>query len=219
MNRHSIIIALTARLALLSSISFGGFPTVLPDVRTFVVTTHGWMTNQDFADFFALAQAIPGPNMILMMSFVGWKVWGIPGAIASALATFGPPCVMYFTAYRLWDRLRAASWQRILRAGLVPVTVGLVIASGTVREMRAIVGHKRITCFTALPAELVASWPGVESARRERGRLQITAGNADAIVKRLLAADADFQDLEVHSAGLAEAFTELTQESTQEVAS
>jgi chromate transporter len=132
MNSASVPIALTAHLALLSSISFGGFPTVLPDVRNFVVATHGWMTDQDFANLFALAQAIPGPNMILMMSFIGWKVWGIPGAIASALATFAPPCAIYFAAYRLWDRFRAAPWQRIVRGGLVPVTVGLVIAGGTV---------------------------------------------------------------------------------------
>jgi chromate transporter len=91
MNSPSATVALTAHLALLSSISFGGFPTVLPDVRNFVVANHDWMTNQDFANFFALAQAVPGPNMILMMSFVGWKVWGIPGAIASALATSAPP--------------------------------------------------------------------------------------------------------------------------------
>ena len=115
MNSPSALIALTAHLALLSSISFGGFPTVLPDVRNFVVVTHGWMTDQEFANFFAMAQAIPGPNMILMMGFVGWKVGGIPGAVASALRTFGPPCAMYFVAYRLWDRFRDAPWQRIVR--------------------------------------------------------------------------------------------------------
>jgi chromate transporter len=125
-------VALTAQLALLSSISFGGFPTVLPDVRNFVVATHGWMTDQEFANIFAIAQSIPGPNMILMMSFVGWKVWGIPGAIASAFATFGPPCVMYFASYRLWHRWRDAAWQRVVRGGLVPVTIGLVIAGGVV---------------------------------------------------------------------------------------
>jgi chromate transporter len=125
-------IALTAQLALLSSISFGGFPTVLPDVRNFVVVAHGWMTDQEFANLFAIAQSIPGPNMILMMSFVGWKVWGIPGAIVSAVATFGPPCLIYFTSYRLWHRFRDAAWQRVVRGGLVPVTVGLVIASGVV---------------------------------------------------------------------------------------
>jgi chromate transporter len=125
-------VALTAQLALLSSISFGGFPTVLPDVRNFVVVAHGWMTDQEFANLFAVAQSIPGPNMILMMSFVGWRVWGIPGAIVSAFATFGPPCLIYFTSYRLWHRFRDAAWQRMVRGGLVPVTIGLVIASGVV---------------------------------------------------------------------------------------
>lgn len=137
MSGPSALIALTAHLALLSSISFGGFPTVLPDVRNFVVASHGWMTDQEFADCFAVAQTIPGPNMILMMSFVGLKVWGLPGAVASAAATFMPPCAMYFAAYRLWHRFRDAPWQRIVRGGLVPVTVGLVIASGTVMARAA----------------------------------------------------------------------------------
>jgi ABC-2 type transport system ATP-binding protein len=101
---------------------------------------------------------------------------------------------------------------------VVVLAKGRVISSGTVPEMRAIVGHKRIACSTSLSAEAVASWQGVQSVRRDRGRLQITASNAEVVVKRLVAADADFQDLEVQSAGLAEAFTELTQETTQEPA-
>jgi chromate transporter len=132
MNNSSTLIALTIRLTLLSSISFGGFPTILPDVRDFVVANHGWITDQDFTNSFALAQAVPGPNMILMMSFVGWKVWGIPGALTSALATFAPPCAIYFAAYRMWDRFRGAPWQHVARLGLVPITVGLVIGSGIV---------------------------------------------------------------------------------------
>src|SRR3954465_2884774 len=132
MTHSSDAVALTMRVALLSSISFGGFPTVLPDVRAFVVATHGWLTDQEFNNLFALAQAIPGPNMILMMSFVGWQVWGLPGAIASAFATFGPPCTMYFASYCLWDRFRDAGWQPIVRGGLIPVTIGLVVASGVV---------------------------------------------------------------------------------------
>lgn len=131
------LVTLALHLALLSAISFGGFPTVLPDVRDLVVATEGWMTDQEFADFFAMAQAIPGPNMILMMSFIGWKIAGVPGAVASACATFGPPCALYFIGYRLWDRFRDARWQPIVRSGLVPVTVGLVIASGVVMARAA----------------------------------------------------------------------------------
>jgi chromate transporter len=35
-------------------------------------------------------------------------------------------------AYRLWDRFRAAPWQRLVRLGLAPVAVALVIARGIV---------------------------------------------------------------------------------------
>src|ERR1700739_753973 len=73
MTGPSAPLALTVHLAWGSSISFGGFPTVLPDFRDFIVGTNRWMTNQEFANLFAMAQSIPGPNMILMMSFVGWK--------------------------------------------------------------------------------------------------------------------------------------------------
>jgi chromate transporter len=132
--------ALTMHLTLLSSISFGGFSSVLPDVRNFVVFVHGWMTDREFANFFALSQAIPGPNMILMMSFVGWKVWGIPGALTSALATFGPPCVMYFVVYRTWDRFHASPWRHIVRVRLLPVTTGLVLAGGIVMARAADAG-------------------------------------------------------------------------------
>jgi chromate transporter len=152
MSNHSALVALSVHLALVSLISFGGFPTVLPDVHNFVVASHGWATDQDFANFFAMAQMIPGPNLILMMSFVGWKVAGFPGAVASAIATFGPPCSIYLIAYRLWDRFRHAAWQEIVRRGLVPVTLGLVVASGTVMARAADPGWQSavVTIVTAV---------------------------------------------------------------------
>ena len=139
MNSPSASVALAAHLALLSSISFGGFPSVLPDVHNFV-TANGWVTDREFANFFAVSQVMPGPNMILMMSFIGLKVGGIPGAMASAFATFGPPCLMYYTAYRMWDRFRDRPWQQILRRGLAPLTIGLVIAGGYVMARAADTG-------------------------------------------------------------------------------
>jgi chromate transporter len=137
MSDPAAIGVLSGHLALLSSISFGGIPSVLPDIRNFVVTAHGWLTDREFANCFAVAQVIPGPNMILMMSYIGWKVAGFPGAIASAFATLGPPCTMYYSGYRLWDRFREARWQRITRAGIAPLTIGLIIAGGAVMARTA----------------------------------------------------------------------------------
>ena len=92
-------IALTTHLALLSSISFGGFSSVLPDVRNFVVFTHDWMTDREFANFFALAQAIAGPNMILMMSFIGWRCGVSQGRLRARLqhSAHLAPCTSLLT--------------------------------------------------------------------------------------------------------------------------
>jgi len=89
---------------------------------------------------------------------------------------------------------------------------GRMVAFGTVSEIRAHVVRKRISCATTLTAEEVATWPEVQSASRDQQRLHITASHAETVVRRLLAADEELEELEVHRAGLAEAFTELTQE-------
>lgn len=95
------------------------------------------------------------------------------------------------------------------------VAKGRLIASGTVSEMRALVVRKRITCRTTLTTEQVAGWPDVQTVTRDQHGLHITASNTENVVRQLLAADDDLQDLEVQRAGLAEAFTELTQETTK----
>jgi chromate transporter len=151
MNSSQASLALAAHLAVLSSISFGGFPTVLPDVHNFVVM-NGWVTDREFANFFAVSQVVPGPNMILMMSLIGLKVGGIAGAIAGALATFGPPCAMYYVSYRLWDRFRDMPWQRIVRRALAPLTIGLVIAGGYVMARTGDVGWPSVAITAAAVA-------------------------------------------------------------------
>jgi ABC-2 type transport system ATP-binding protein len=89
---------------------------------------------------------------------------------------------------------------------------GRLIASGTVNEMRSLVARKRISCATAVSVDEVRTWTGVASVSRDHDRLHIIANNADAVVRRLMAADVELHDLEVIRAGLAEAFAELTQE-------
>jgi len=95
---------------------------------------------------------------------------------------------------------------------VVVLAKGRVLASGSVNEMRALVVRTRIRCVSALTAEQVGAWAGVGSVTRDGPRLEITATNAEAVVRQLLGADEDLQELEVRRAGLAEVFTELTQE-------
>lgn len=92
---------------------------------------------------------------------------------------------------------------------------GCVIASGTVNEMRGLVVRKQVSCSSELDLALVRAWPGVEDVSRVGPKLHITTGDAESVVRWLMAADPNLVGLEVRRAGLAQAFAELTQEVAQ----
>jgi chromate transporter len=121
-----------AQLALLfaqlSLLAFGGGNTVLPEMQREVVDVHHWMTAADFAALFALAQAAPGPNM-LVAALIGLRVAGLPGAVVATLGIITPSSLLTIAVVRLWDRFRNAPWRRAMQAGLVPVTAGLFLAA------------------------------------------------------------------------------------------
>lgn len=115
--------------SVLSMIAVGGAITVLPEMHRSVVEVHGWMSGAQFAELFALAQAAPGPN-ILVVSLIGWKVAGFAGAVVATAAMCGPSCMLTFAASRIWQRYHGARWRSAVEDGLVPVTVGLILAGG-----------------------------------------------------------------------------------------
>jgi ABC-2 type transport system ATP-binding protein len=89
---------------------------------------------------------------------------------------------------------------------------GKLVASGTVKEILSLVARKRISCVTTLTERDVSMWDGVQSVFVESGHMHIIATAADAVLRKLLLADDHLHDVEVKRAGLAEAFTQLTQE-------
>ncbi len=89
---------------------------------------------------------------------------------------------------------------------------GRVVASGSVDEMRALVSRRHIRCETSVVPGDVRRWPGVVDVSRDHDQLAIVATDAEAVVRKLLAADPQLSRLEVRQAGLNDAFNELTRE-------
>ena len=87
---------------------------------------------------------------------------------------------------------------------------GRIISEGSVDALRARVALKRVRCSSRLDVASVAAWPEVVEARMDGDRLWMSTAHAEALLRRLLAADDQLDALEVQAAGLAEAFTELT---------
>jgi chromate transport protein ChrA len=75
--------------AALSLIAIGGGIAVVPEMNRLAVDVHGWMSDAHFAQLFALAQAAPGPN-IIVVGLIGWHVAGLAGMVVAMLAATGP---------------------------------------------------------------------------------------------------------------------------------
>lgn len=122
---------LALNFSLLSLLAFGGVAPILPEMHRQAVEVYGWMTSARFTDLFAIAQASPGPNF-LVVTLVGLDAAGLPGALVATAALTTPPCILAYCVALLWARFRQARWRIALQAGLVPVTIGLVCASSYV---------------------------------------------------------------------------------------
>lgn len=120
---------LAAEFAVLSLLSVGGGGAVLPEMHRSMVEVHGWMTSAQFAQLYALAQAAPGPN-VLVVTLLGWQAAGYAGALVTTVAMCLPSCMLTFWADRFWRSEAAVVWRHVLDNGLAAITVGLIAASG-----------------------------------------------------------------------------------------
>jgi chromate transporter len=153
---------LAQQFGLLSFLAIGGVNALIPEIHRRVVENAHWLTDADFAQAFAIAQAAPGPNL-LIVSLIGWKVDGFLGALVCTVAICAPSSALTFAVAHVWDRFRDAPLRKAIQYGLAPVTVGLVLASGfilarTVDHSAAAVGLTVATVVLALATRLHPLW-------------------------------------------------------------
>jgi len=73
-----------------SNLGFGGGPAVIPLIQAEAVDRYQWITNSQFADALAVANALPGPIATKLAAYVGYQVAGWLGALVGILGTIGP---------------------------------------------------------------------------------------------------------------------------------
>jgi chromate transporter len=120
----------------LSLFAVGGAAAAIPEIHRLAVDVNHWMTDTQFADAYAISQLSPGPN-VLIVSLVGYKVAGILGALVATVAMCGPTAALSFTVSRILHRAGNSPWPALIQKALVPVSIGLMAASGLVIAMTA----------------------------------------------------------------------------------
>ncbi|MGH6982801.1 MAG: chromate transporter [Stellaceae bacterium] len=150
-----VLAALAINFLILSLMAFGGANAVIPEMQRQAVEIQHWMTGTQFAALFAIAQAAPGPN-VMVVTLVGWQVAGVIGAIVATAAMMGPSWVVTFAVFRVWDKFKYQPWCMTIQNGLAPVTVGFVASSAFLLARDA--DHNTVTFVLTAATAAVAYW-------------------------------------------------------------
>ncbi len=94
-----------------------------------VVEVSHWMTSREFSQMYAVAQAAPGPNLVIA-TVIGWRVAGGWGALIATLGMCAPSSLLVYFVSGVWRRLSDRPWRVWVQAGLAPVVIGLIGSSG-----------------------------------------------------------------------------------------
>jgi len=124
-----ILLELGLYFALLGLLTFGGVSSVMPEMQRYIVDVKGWTTATDFMQLFAVAQAAPGPN-VLITSLIGYRVAGFAGSLVALFAMCLPAAALAWGVSSLWERFRHSPWRSVIQRALAPLVVGLIFAGG-----------------------------------------------------------------------------------------
>jgi chromate transporter len=150
-----ILVILAVQFSIIALLSFGGANAVLPEIHRQAVDLRSWITERQFADMFAIAQAIPGPS-IMIVTLLGYHVAGFWGALVITLAMCGPTSVLAGVLSHTWYRFKDDPWRVAVQAGLVPISVGLVGATAILLTHVAV--HSIAATVIAAGTAAVSYW-------------------------------------------------------------
>lgn len=77
--------------------TFGGGYAMLPIIQKEVVEKNKWATDEEVIDYYAIGQCTPGIIAVNTATFIGYKLRGIPGAIAATAGMVFPSIIIITT--------------------------------------------------------------------------------------------------------------------------
>jgi chromate transporter len=124
----SILLSLFLKLSAFSLIAFGGINALLPELFKLAVNQEHWIDVQTFSDYFAIAQASPGPNF-MTVTLLGWHIYGVIGAIVATFAIVWPSSILIYYLQRLIMGIKDPIKKQAIQYAAAALAIGLVLSS------------------------------------------------------------------------------------------
>lgn len=132
-------------------LTFGGGYAMLPMLQREVVERHGWITEEEILDCYAIGQCTPGVIAVNTSTFVGYRQAGVWGAVAATLGVIFPSLVIITVLANVIRRFSDFEIVNHAFAG-IRVAVCVLVAQAVVRLWKkGVKGTRGIAvCLAAL---------------------------------------------------------------------
>ncbi len=107
-----------------------GFGGVLAVVQRELVEKKRWMTREQFVEDWAVAQVMPGPNVVNLSLMIGGRYFGLPGALAGVAGMLAAPLVVVLLLAVAFGGVSQEPWAQGALRGMGAVSAGLIAAVG-----------------------------------------------------------------------------------------
>jgi chromate transporter len=127
----------------IGTFSFGGGIVIIPLVENEVVMKYGWLTKREFIDAVTLGQITPGP-VVISATFIGYKVYGILGAIVSTISVILPSFVMICLATQAIKKFHENKVLANFFRGARVAVIGMILQAGLSIGKSSLIDFKTI---------------------------------------------------------------------------
>lgn len=147
-----------------TTLALQGFGGVVAVVQRELVENRRWLTREQFVEDWAVAQIMPGPNVVNLSIMVGGRHFGLGGALAAMAGMLTLPLLLALVVAALFATVADQALAQGALRGMGAVAAGMVLATG-IKLMGALRSNPMgpLACALLVLAALVAiallRWP------------------------------------------------------------
>jgi chromate transporter len=117
---------LFTRVLMLGATAYGG-PAMISQIKETTVNRYGWVKEGEFMRGVALCQLIPGATMVQIVTYIGYRVRGILGALTASVAFVLPAFIALLILSAIYFKFQNLSFIQALFKGLGAIVVAIIL--------------------------------------------------------------------------------------------
>ena len=126
----------------IGTFTLGGGYAMLPLIKREIVDNKKWISEEEFVNMIALAQAAPGLIAVNSAIFIGWRCGGWKGVVGAVLGAVLPSFVIILTIAMIFNEWKSYPAVEAVFKGIRPAVVALIAAPLVGMAKREIINKK-----------------------------------------------------------------------------